>query len=202
MYTCTFHERSMRGKFQGTMAATTPMGAHPCISVSISCAQPREPQVKIITTCELKRLCIYSKCASATYQRYNQEDTSAVKVISNISERCILSCDHCSAYRSDGRSVWPRGECHSLCSHELVCHCPCSPPPTVACVCESTYACGQMHLHMIFTFYHDDRSIFVWTFMNNDTSHFDRTTSTHHFTVTDRLSPTHQPHARLLEGWR
>jgi len=25
----TFHESSMRGKFQGTMAATTPIGAHP-----------------------------------------------------------------------------------------------------------------------------------------------------------------------------
>ena len=44
-HTRTFHERSMRGKFQGTMAATTPMGAHPCISVSISCAQPRKPRV-------------------------------------------------------------------------------------------------------------------------------------------------------------
>jgi len=36
----TFHDSSMREKFLGTMAATTPIGAHPFTSVSISWAHP------------------------------------------------------------------------------------------------------------------------------------------------------------------
>ena len=42
MSVVTFHDSNINGKFQGTIAATTPIGAHSFISVSISCAQPIE----------------------------------------------------------------------------------------------------------------------------------------------------------------
>ena len=37
----TFQARSIKGKFHGTIAATTPTEDQPLISVSINCAQPR-----------------------------------------------------------------------------------------------------------------------------------------------------------------
>ena len=73
-------------------------------------------------------------------------------------------------YQSGGRSVWPREECHSLGFHELTCHCPYSPPPTVAWVCET----------ILYTL------IPLLPFLPHKTLH--------HFTFLHMHTPTDQPH--------